>query len=362
MQVHLQPAGASMNQKDSAKAKGGLARAEKLTQDQRSEIASLAAQARWNRIKDREPFPKAEHRGVLVIGDMNIPCAVLGTGQRVLTENGVTNALLGSRSGASKRQKRKLEAEGAPMPMFLAPGNIKPFISNELMNGPLTPIIYRDGKRVVEGFDATLLPMICEVWLKAREAGALQPRQRDKAQKAEILMRGLANVGIIALVDEATGYQRDRAKDALVKILEAFIAKELQPWVQTFPGSYYQELFRLRGLKYPADSVKRPQYFGVLTNDIVYKRLAPGVLEELKRVTPKNDSGRPKHKLFQRLTNNVGYPKLREHLGSVVAIMKLSDNYLDFREKIDRIHPRYEDQMHLPFGDYKNDEDDGRGL
>jgi hypothetical protein len=97
------------------------------------------------------------------------------------------------------------------------------------------------------------------------------------ARQCEILLRGLARVGIIALVDEATGYQRDRAKDALAKILEAFIAKELQAWVQTFPVDFYEQLFRLRSLDYPAYSVKRPQYFGVLTHDIMYKRLAPGV-------------------------------------------------------------------------------------
>jgi hypothetical protein len=105
-------------------------------------------------------------------------------------------------------------------------------------------------------------------------------------------------------------------------------------------------------------SVKRPQYFGVLTNDIVYKRLAPGVLDELKRVTPKNDAGRPKNKLFQRLTNNIGYPKLREHLGAVVAIMKLSSDWVSFRKNLDRLYPRHDE---LPLG-YASDEDDGEGL
>jgi len=83
-------------------------------------------------------------------------------------------------------------------------------------------------------------------------------------------------------------------------------------------------MFRLRGLEYPNDTVQRPRYFGVLTNDIVYDRLAPGVLEELKKINPKHESGRRKHKYFQWLTTNLGYPKLREHLGSVIAIMKLS--------------------------------------
>src|SRR5208283_382525 len=157
----------------------------------------------------------------------------------------------------------------------------------------------------------------------------------------DILVRGLAQVGIIALVDEATGYQRDRAADALAKILEAFIAKELQPWVKTFPSDYYEQLFRLRGLQYPTFTVQRPQYFGCLTNNIVYKRLAPGVLAELKKVVPRNEDGRPTAKYFQKLTTNVGYPKLREHLGGVVAIMKLSADYSDFMVKLNKLYPPY---------------------
>jgi hypothetical protein len=107
--------------------------------------------------------------------------------------------------------------------------------------------------------------------------------------------------------------------------------------------------------EFPKDSVKRPQYFGKLTNDIVYKRIAPGVLAKLKEVTPRSEDGRLKHKYFQRLTSNVGYPKLLQHLGSVVSIMKLSDDWKDFSGKLDRLHPRYGDTLPLPM-------DDGKGI
>ena len=177
------------------------------------------------------------------------------------------------------------------------------------------------------------------------------------------MMRGLAHVGIVALVDEATGFQNERAKNALAQILEAFIAKELQPWVQTFPTDYYQELFRLRGLSFPRESVKRPQYFGHLTNDIIYKRLAPAVLDELRRVTPRNEDGRPKAKYFQSLTANAGYPKLREHIGKVIAMMQLSTDYADFKVKLERLLPPYTDQIPLPLGiPGQHDNDDNQGI
>jgi hypothetical protein len=198
------------------------------------------------------------------------------------------------------------------------------------------------------------------VYLKAQDAHKLPPNQKHVADRANILVRGLAHTGIIALVDEVTGYQELRAKNALEAILEAFIAKELQPWVQTFPDDFYRQLFRLRHLEYPRDSVRRPQYFGHLTNDIVYRRIAPGVLDELRKVTPRTDAGTRKHKYFQRLTSNLGYPKLREHLGSVVTLMKLSRDWRDFEDKLDHIHPRFGETMSLPL-DF-DQPDNGIGL
>ena len=188
-------------------------------------------------------------------------------------------------------------------------------------------------------------------------------QQEHIAEQCEILVRGLARVGIIALVDEATGFQKDRAKDALARILEAFIAKELRPWLKTFPPDFYQEMFRLRGMDYSSDTVQRPRYFGLLTNDMVYDRLAPGVLEQLKRVNPKGEVGRRKHRHFQWLTSNLGYPKLREHLGAVVATMRLSTDWHDFMSKLDKFYPRQGKPTQLSFDlQGERTEDDGKGL
>lgn len=158
-------------------------------------------------------------------------------------------------------------------------------------------------------------------------------------------MRGLAHVGIIALVDEATGYQKDRTKDALAKILEAFVAKELQPWVKTFDADFYEEMFRLRKLPYPPDKPNfRPQYFGLLTNDIVYCRLAPGVLDALKHESAKAEK---KGKLHQHLTAGYGRQNLLKHLGKTLALMQISDEWPDFMLKLNKIAPRYGETIPL---------------
>jgi hypothetical protein len=217
------------------------------------------------------------------------------------------------------------------------------------------------GGRTAYGFEATILADICDAVLAARKLGMLMPQQQHIADQCEMLVRGFARVGIIALVDEATGYERDRTRDALARILEAFIARELQPYVQTFPSDFYEQMFRLRGLDYPAMSVRRPQYFGVLTNDIVYKRLAPGVLSELKRATPRNEDGRPTAKYFQSLTSNIGYPKLKEHLGAVTALMRVSKTWGEFMNHLDEHYPRHGDTPMLPMN-YDQKKDDGKGI
>ena len=202
----------------------------------------------------------------------------------MLSEHGITNALLGSRSGASKRRKRALQEQGAPVPLFLAPERLSSFISEDLMNGPLKPIIYRDGNSIEVGFDAQILPTICDIWLKARDAGKLQDQQLDKAKKAEILMRGLAHVGIIALVDEATGYQYERARQALEEILEKFISNELRKWVTTFPDEFYFQVCRLKGWHISEIPSRRTMALAKVTIHLVYERLAPNLYQRLKKI------------------------------------------------------------------------------
>jgi hypothetical protein len=284
---------------------------------------------------------------------------VLEDGTRVLSERGVSKAL-GSKRGGSHwlRKKKAEEGGGAFLPVFISAGNLKEFISDELAVALSTPIIYTlpsGGGIPAHGLNATYLPKVCEAWLKARDARKLTKPQQRIAAAADIMLRGLAHVGIIGLVDEATGYQDDRAKDALAKILEAFVAKELRPYLKTFPTDYYKEMYRLRGWAWPeapAEQSKRSPLVGKLTDNLVYDRLAPGVKQRLKELIGRDESGRLKHKLFQRLTEQLGDPKLKEHLASVVALMKAADSWPQFMAMMDRALRRYKP---LPLFDQKTE-------
>jgi P63C domain len=332
------------------RAKGGAARALALTSERRLEIANAAVQAK----KQLASLPGSAYRGEIKIGDMSIPCCVLADGRRLVSENGI-NATLGSAGGKTYRLRDAAsETDAGPMPIFLASKALQPFIYAVFGDMDLSAVEYSENGKVLRGYDATILPKVCEVWLRAKEDKTLQPSQLSKAKKAEILMRGLAHIGIVALVDEATGYQKDREKDALAKILEAFVAKELQPYLKTFPADYYEQLFRLYGYEFPPKDKRpqwRPAFFGHITNDVVYNRLAPELLPELKKAANKAEK---KSKLHQWLTTDLGHPKLREHLASIVSILKLSKTPDEFKANVNLIHPRIGDTGQLDFGSPSN--------
>lgn len=337
---------------DSGRAKGGLARAKVLSPEARLEIAKRGGEAR----KELALLPKATHGSEdhpLKIGEVQIPCYVLEDGRRVLTRAGLQTGIGMSASGAIKAGEQRLSlfmqglSERADQAGQADLADRFRALSVQLGS----PVRFRPpGQNAAWlGYEATILADLCDAILAARAAGQLNRQQEHIAIRAEVLVRGFARVGIIALVDEATGYQRDRAKDDLAKILEAFVAKELQPYVRTFPSDYYEQLFRLRGLKFPPENPKfRPQYFGTLTNDIVYRRLAPGLLDELKKLASRDEK---KAHLHRRLTQEIGHPKLREHLASVVTAMKLSMDYSDFVKKLNSIHPRFGDTLPLGLED-----------
>lgn len=332
-------------------AKGGEARAKKLSPERRREIARAAVEARWAKA-GKTPLPKATHTGVLKFGDLEFECAVLENGERVISETAFMKAMGMYRSGALS--VRRHEEPGAQVPLSLAFKNLKPFIIQHLGGVHFKPTSYvtTKGSIVTSGITAAILPKVCEVWIDAEKAGILGQRQKVIAAKADILLRGMAHVGIVALVDEATGYQDARAKDALAKILEQFIAKELRPYVSTFRIGFYKEMFRLRKWNWPdlpAEQRKRPVLVGKITNDIVYDRLAPGVRSELHRVTPRDEKGRLKHKLFRRLTDDVGHPRLEEHLATVTGLMRAADTWQEFMRLLNRSLPRYGDTPYLPF-------------
>jgi len=289
---------------------------------------------------------KAAHEGVLKIGDVEIACAVLEDGTRVLSEREVTKSLGAKRGGAHWLRK----GAGAELPVYLSAKNLSPFVDDDLQMALKSPLFYtpKEGGPTAHGLKADHYTKILDVWLKARLANALRADQLHIAAKAEILIRSLAGVAITALVDEATGFQAIRDRDALQEILDRFLNKELAAWAKRFPDEFYQQIFRLRGWQWKGMKVNRPQVVAHYTKDLVYDRLASGILAELEARNPKDERGRRKGKHHQWLTEDVGHPALAQHLYAIIGLMRVSTTWKQFYEFVGRAYPKRGDTLFLP--------------
>ena len=276
----------------------------------------------------------------LRIGDVEIPCYVLEDETRVLVQRGMAAGMGMSATSGHRFDK------------FISSKNLLPFIPNDLSLVIGNPIQFRPPTGgFAYGYPAISLVDLCKMVLAARRAGALQKQQAHIAKQCETIIIGLANVGIIALVDEATGYQDIRDRRALHKFLDDYLLPERAKWAKVFPDEFYIEIFRLRGWAWRGMKVNRPQIVGRYTNDIVWDRLAPHIHEELKVRNPKLPSGHRRSKHHQWLTQDIGHPVLQAHLVGVMALMRAAANWGSFQRFLQRSLPKSGETMPMDLGD-----------
>lgn len=239
-------------------------------------------------------------------------------------------------------KNRSDEDLAADTPQFLAFKTLKPFVERHLGDLQSITVEYRTKRgNIARGIKAEIIPKICDVWLDADDEVKLGTRQKRIATKAKLFMRALAHTGIIALVDEATGYQDARAKDALARIFTEFLAKDRQKWTLTFPIDFYKEIYRLRGWKFEPWNTKRPSVVAAWTDNFVYDRLAPGLTEELRSKNPVVETGRRSGKHHQWFNPDKGHPRLKEHISGVIALLRAADNWEAFKRGLDRAYPKF---------------------
>lgn len=276
---------------------------------------------------------KVKYEGTLDLNGLKLPCYVLDDGTRVLSGRGMQDILKMVDEVEEGKQN-----PGTRLVRYLTQKSLKPFIFKDKRADHFEPVVCYQGNAKINGYEATVLADICDGFLEARKHIKLSSRQEIIAGQCEILIRAFAKVGIIALVDEATGYQFDRERFELQKILKAYISEELLKWQQRFPHEYYKQIFRLNGWDYTVTNVKtKPSVIGKWTNTFIYKQLPKGVLEELKARTPFDEQGRRKHHFHRLLTADTGHPHLDKQLVQVITIMKLSKNWRDFVKKFNQL-------------------------
>jgi hypothetical protein len=318
--------------------KGGRARAESLSKERRSAIAKRAAEERWDTLKS---LPKETHAGILQLGE-GIPCSVLDAKIRVFSVNGLLRAF------NSRAKGRLAPDEGAiPVPAFLAPANVQPYISDELRSQLADPITFRSkGGALALGYEATILRKMCDAMLDARTAGVLRLPQLPIAHAAESLVRAFADRGIIALIDAATGFAQDQASDELRRLVEAYVVEDMRPWAPLFPAAFFKQVYRIHGWEYKPGVTQGPRYVGKFINKYVYSRLPSGVLEKLRALSPILNKRR-KHHLHRFLSDDLGEPTVDRHIASVTTLMSVAGEKKHFDDMFRVAFPAIGEQMML---------------
>lgn len=317
------------------RAKGGAARRDKLTPERRTEIARQAA------IKRHQPpqsaprqdpggldLPYATHQGQMALGDLMLDCYVLADGRRVFHKRGMAKAL-GLKSEGGNAFVKTMQGKGL--------GSALPVQLREKIDNPINfkPLVGDIG----HGYEADILAEVAKAIIKAGEEGLTRAQQPLVAQ-AKILMYAFAKIGVVALIDEATGYQQIRDPGALRLLVQQYISAEKREWDKQFPDSFYDGLNRMYNSKRMtitssgAVIQNRPQHFAKFTRTYVYEPLENGaVLQELDRINPKiTAKGTRRDRFHQHLTLGYGIEKLKRQVQVVETLIDVSDNVSQFKK------------------------------
>ncbi|MNU45837.1 P63C domain protein [compost metagenome] len=260
------------------------------------------------------PSPFAKWRGKIDLGGDELDVYVLDTGDRVIALRSAVRSIA--------------DADSGDLAKFIGVSSLNPFINNDLILAELRDFSIPGTQFLGRGMTTEHFELICRGYVQALyEKAPLTARQRDIAVKCAVLTAGLTRTGLDALIDEATGYQYERAEDALQVKLRLFIAEELRAWEKTFPDELWEEFGRLTNWGGPLSS--RPKYWGKLVIELIYDTLDPDVAKYLRENRPG-----PGVRWHQNLTENYGARQLVARCYEIVGLAKSCKTMGELRQKV----------------------------
>ena len=319
---------------------------EKLTPEQRKEMARAGAMERWRRARARQmamvtgismPGEKAPSDSEVEVELVNVPnnlpiakwpgelevgiaCYVLADGRRIISRTGATGFLTDGKGGGNLESFVGVQALRKYVPENL-PGMMIDFVLPEVVN------------KSVKGMEAETFVDICQAYVDGWMAGDLKTdSQIAIANRAAIFLKACAKVGIIALIDEATGFQYERPLDALQFKLKLFLTEEMRKWEKTFPDELWEHFGRLTKWKGGVNS--RPKYWGKLVMELIYEYLDPDVAQWLRDEAPEPIGKKSYHRW---LTDQYGLRKLIEHIYKVIGIASTCETMDELRKEMQRL-------------------------
>lgn len=256
----------------------------------------------------------AKYKGELQLGGSSVDCYVLNTGERVISLRSAVQAIA--------------KVDSGNLGDYIGVEALKLFINKEKVLGETLSFSIPGTQFKGSGLTAEMFLEVCQGYVAAFTSNALKTsRQKENAMSCAVLLASCAKIGLIALIDEATGYQFVREDDALRVKLKAFIADELRAWEKTFPDELWEEFGRLTGWKGSLHS--RPKWWGKLVIELIYETLDPDVAAYLKQNKP--PAGVRWH---SQLTENYGARQLVSRCFEIVGMAKDCHTINELRSKV----------------------------
>lgn len=256
----------------------------------------------------------AKWRGEIDLGGDKLDCYVLNDERRVIALRATVKAIA--------------DADSGDLAKFIGVSSLNSFINKDLILAELIEFSIPGTQLKGLGLTTEHFELICRGYVQALYKGApLTERQREIAIKCAVITSGLTRTGLDALIDEATGFQYERAEDALQVKLRAFIADELRAWEKTFPDELWEEFGRLTRWSGPLHA--RPKYWGKLVIELVYDTLDPDVAKYLRENRPPSGI-----KWHQNLTENYGVRQLVSRCFEIVGLAKSCREMRELRKKV----------------------------
>lgn len=259
------------------------------------------------------PLPRSVADGELAIFDPPVPCHVLGDGQRVLGARAIQRALAGV-------------TENGHFGRFLAR------ISSDSSGIEVGPISYVARGGVHKGITVEDFQRLLTAITDLAFAGPVHAARKHIVENARRMEKALVGVALVALIDEATGYQAKRAPDALAQLFKQYLLDEHGEWSLEFREEFYTQVARVYRHAYTAGQGTRPAFFRGFTWHYVYAFLPPEVRNELQQRNPNPHEGSVRH--HQHLTP-AAKGILRGHILRLTTVLRQSRNAADFKRRFD---------------------------
>lgn len=298
---------------------------------------------------ENKKFPVANviKRGPLTLGKFaNLDCVNALQGKRIMRLISF-NSFLGI-VGISPRAKGIMDS----FVKLLTHPSVRTAQSESVLEKLQNGYIVRNGRQEDLFLDCRVVTDFCRLMLALRKSGKIGGAYLDYAGNCEQFMLGLADVGLAALIDEATGYDKIKRRNEYQELFKSILREEHSDWVKEFPDTFFDGIYKVYRLEKAGKN--HPSFFGGIINKYIYYPLANShgaILKKLQAKDPVVECKGRRYKLHQFLTEEVGKPLLRKHINQVEALLLISSDKAMFKHNFKKLFPQPKDQLEFDFNE-----------